>query len=177
MITEILVWILFTIFIVWLSAVKTKHFSKERRLKNYLKKFNKLKEQPTITKTLDDKKEYLRQKTAGGKDILHMIISMILFIGAYFMLIHPKIPTFIIGISAAFVCSIILSWVFAKLQFEGIIYELKFVEAFIGYWYASTLLTYIKFLDIPNTLLFVIGSIIIMVIVNKPINRLVNNVA
>lgn len=175
MIIETIVWLLFTVFIVWLSAVKTKHFMHERKFKNYFKKYNALKEQPTITKTLDDKKDYLRQKTKGGNDIIQVVISAIMFLGIFFTLIYRNLPAFTGGIVVALIFSFTLAYIFAKLQFDGIIREFKFIDSFIGYWYGSTFLVYVKFLDTIYPILLMVISIAVMIIVNKRINKLVGN--
>jgi hypothetical protein len=174
MIIETIVWILFTIFIIWLSALKTKHFMKEKRFKNYFKAYTKLKDQPTITKTLDDKKDYLRQKTEGGNDIVQVVISAIMFLGIFVTLIYRNIPAFTGGIIVALIFSLIISFIFAKLQFSGVIYEFKFIDSFISYWYASTFLVYVKFLDNMYPLLLMVISITIMIFVNKWINKGIN---
>jgi len=175
MIIETIVWVVFTIFIVWLSAMKTRFFMKEKRFKNYFKAYDKLKNQPTINKTLDDKKDYLRQKTEGGNDIVQVIISAIMFIGIFVTLIYRNIPAFTGGIIIALIFSGILAFVFSKLQFKEIIQEFKFIDSFIGYWYASTFLVYVKFLDNMYPILLLITSIAVMIISNNYINKWVGN--
>lgn len=172
MLTNILVWIVFTIFIAWLSTMKTRHFLKERKYKNYVKKFTTLKNKPTITKSLDDKMDYVRTKTEGGKDILPQIISIIIFFSTYILLIHKHIPTFSAGIIIVLLASIILSWIVSRIQFSGIIFELKFITTFIGYWYIMMLMIFIKFLYLPNIWIMIIGSIILMVAANKVVGRM-----
>ena len=175
MIIETIVWILFTIFIVWLSAVKTKHFMKEKSFKRSVKEYEAMKAKPSLTKTIDDKMDYLRQKTNSGNDVMTVVISSIIFIIGFIVLAYSKVPNFSIGIIVALTFSLIFAFIFARLQFTKAIMEYKFIDAFIGYLFASMFMIYVKFIhNIPLLLLLGI-SIAIMIFVNKYINRWVGN--
>jgi len=176
MIIESLVWLTFTIFIVVISALKTKFFMKQKRFKNYIEALNKLKQISSPAKTLEDQKEYLRKKTEGGGDLVYIIVSMIIFLGGFVMLIYSKITNLNMGFLLAIAFSLIFAAVFSKVQFEGVIGEFKFIDSFIGFLFASTFMVYVKFIEtgIPNILLLII-SIGLMILINNKINKWVGN--
>lgn len=132
MIIETIVWILFTIFIVWLSAVKTKHFMREKSFKRSVKEYEAMKAKPSLTKTIDDKMDYVRQKTDSGNDVMTVVISSIIFIIGFIVLAYSKVQNFSIGIIVSLIVSLIFAFLFAKLNFTKAIMEYKFIDSFIG---------------------------------------------
>jgi len=175
MIIETIIWMIFTLLTVLFSALKTKHFMKEPGYRRMVEQYNIIKDKPTITKTMDDKKDYLRQRTENGKDFMTMIISTIIFLVGFFVLIVPRIENIYSGLISAFVFSLLFAWIFAKIQFTKHIYEYSIIDKFIGYLFASTFIMYVKFIEHIPTLLLLLVSIILMVWSNKYINRWVGN--
>ena len=175
MIIETIVWILFTIFIVWLSAMKTKHFMREKGFKKATKDFYKIQSKPTINKTIEEKMSYVRQKTETGQDIMTVVISIIIFIMGFITLVYSKVLNLSQGLVAAFIFALVFSFVFAKLQFTKHIMEYKFIDAFIGYLYAATFMVYVKFVEHIPIILLLVLSIGIMILINNKINKWVGN--
>lgn len=175
MIIETIVWILFTIFIVWLSAVKTKHFMKERAFRKMNKDLLRMQMKPSLDKTLDDKMDYLRQKTNSGGDFMSIILSAIIFIVVFSILIYSRLPNIYVGLCSALAFALIFSWIAARIQFKKYVYEYKFIDSFIGYLFASTFMVYVKFTDNMYSLLLLAISIALMILLHNKINKWVGN--
>lgn len=175
MIIETIVWIIYCIFIVWLSAVKQKHFMRERSFKKATKDLYDMKNKPSLSKTLDDKMSYLRQKTDAGQDVMTMIISTIIFIIGFSVTIYSRVTNFYAGLVAALVFALVFAFIFAKIQFTKYILEYKFIDAFIGYLFASTLMIYVKFIHNMHIILLLILSIAVMIAINKTMDKWVGN--
>jgi hypothetical protein len=175
MIIETIVWCIFTIFIVILSALKTKHFSNIKSFNNTSKKYELLKVKPSKSKTINDKMEYVRQKTNTGQDFMTIIISIIIFIVGFIIIIYPMISNIITGLWVSLIFSIVFALIIARIQFNKIVFEYKFIDGFIGYLFASILMVYIKFIHTIPIILLVILSILIIIISNKYINKIFGN--
>jgi len=175
MIIETIVWLIFSIFIVWLSAVKMKHFMKDKAFNKATKELNDLKHKPSKSKTIDDKMDYVRQKTENGQDFMSMILSTIIYIIGFGTMIYPNITNIYSGIIVAVIFSLLFAYLFSKLAFDKNILAYKFIDSFIGYLFASTLMVYVKFIHNMHILLLLGLSLVVMILINKTMDKLVGN--
>lgn len=164
MLIETIVWIFFVLFIVLLSALKQKYFMGFESYRFATKGYYDMKSKPSLSKTLDDKMDYLRQKTESGNDLLTIVVSAIIFVLGFIVMIYSRLPNIYVGLGAALIFSLVFSWVAAGLQFKDCFREFKIIDSFIGYLFASTLMVYVRFIDNMHPLLLILLSILIFLL-------------
>jgi len=155
MIIEIIVWILFSVFISYLSSLKIKFFNKDRKLKKTLKIITELKVKPH--KGLEDQMEYVRQKSNAGMDFTNTVASVIVFILLFIFFLAPRVKTLYLGLIMSVVLSVFAAWIISLMRTS--FQEYAVIDTFIGYLYASIFITYVQFLDTPHPIILLIIGI------------------
>lgn len=163
MIYEILVWIAFSIFVSYLSKLKTQFFNKDRKLQKTLKTINELKVK--IHKGLEDQMEYVRQKSDAGMDFTNTVAAIIIFVIIFIFVLAPRINTLNMGLILAVTFSIIAAWIFSLLRTSYKDYAI--IDTFIGYFYASIFIVYIKFIHTAHPLIMLGIGIITLWLTDK----------
>ena len=163
MITESIVWIIFTVCFSCLFFLKDKFF-RDKKYFGIVRddlKFLKDKSKDIKSMTIDDQKRYVNIKNDLGEDLPTIVIYTILFIIGFYGLLYFKMPNFTTGLIVLTVFAVIFSYVVSKLGFDKF-KDYHFINSLLNFLYVGTMLLYIKFFDNVSMIIFIIGSILIL---------------
>lgn len=156
---ELWSWIIFSVFILLLHKAKERFFN--NMVGTASAKVKALKK--VYRKSLDEQKDYVRAKTDSGKDFVNVVVSLFLFLAVFRFLFIPRMSSFVMSLVVGVVLALFLSWI-AAMMFPEHVKEYHIINTFINFLFGVVLLSYLRFIYIPYSIILIVITILIMIL-------------